>query len=105
MYLRGRAGSDATDTSYLRGEGSGESGGAEGEERDLAGSEDTHGRTPEAGAPARVELGALAVPGQPLQHRLVDADQQVERPDLPAVGVPGQLQVHAVLDGLADLPG
>ena len=44
------------------------------EEGDLARREDAQRRPPEAGTAAGVELGALAVAGQPAQYRLVEAD-------------------------------
>ena len=63
--------------------------------RDLARREDPERRPPEPGAAARVELGPLAVSAEAVHHRLVEPDQEVERPDLAAVGVPGDLQVDA----------
>jgi hypothetical protein len=38
-------------------------------------------------------------------HRLIESDEEVERPDLPAVGVPGDLQVHACVGRPRDLLG
>jgi hypothetical protein len=56
---------------------------------DLAWGEHPEGRAPETRAATRVELGALAVRAQSVHHRLIESDEEVERPDLPAVGVPG----------------
>src|SRR2546430_12576751 len=60
---------------------------------DLARREDPQRRSPEAGAPAGVELGTRPLPGQPLHGRPVPADQGMVGPDLPAAGMPRQLQV------------
>jgi hypothetical protein len=49
---------------------------------------------PETGAATRVELRPLAMRAQSVYHPLIESDEEVERPDLPAVGVPGNLQVH-----------
>src|SRR3954453_13295394 len=78
------------------------SGAAQGEERDLAGREDPERRAPEPRAPAVVQLG-LPVPGQAGQRRLVEPDQEVERPNLTAVRVAGDLQVDPCFASLADL--
>ena len=40
---------------------------------------------------------------QPGHDRLIGADQEVERPDLAAVGVSGYLQVDSVFDRAVDL--
>lgn len=69
--------------------------GAEYEQGDLAGGEDTERRAPEAGAAAGVEEGAGAVVAEAGEGGLVDADQVVEGPDLAAVGVAGELEVDA----------
>ena len=45
------------------------------------------------------------MPAQAMHRGLIDPDQEVERPDLPAVGVPGDLQVDPGGRGLIDLPG
>src|SRR6266487_245944 len=76
---------------------------AQREYRDLARREDPQWRSPEAGAPTRVELGPVAVPAQAVDRGLVEANEVLERPDLAAVGVSGDLKVDAVCDGRPDL--
>jgi hypothetical protein len=60
---------------------------------------------PETGAATRVELRPRAMRAQSVYHRLIESDEEVERPDLPAVGVPGNLQVHNRVHRPCDLLG
>ena len=41
----------------------------------------------------------------PVHHRLIKSDKEIERPDLAAVGVPGDLQIHPGAHRLRDLLG
>src|ERR1700744_4691242 len=75
---------------------------AQSQQGELAGSEYAEGRTPEPAAPTGVQLCALTVPAQPVHHGLVESDEEVERPDLPAVGVPRELQIDTRRDRVRD---
>jgi hypothetical protein len=60
---------------------------AQRQDGDLAGGDDPEGWAPESGATTGVELCSFAVPAQSVDRRLIKPDQEVERPDLPAVCV------------------
>src|SRR5437870_2298439 len=77
--------------------------GAQDNPRDLERRTQPHRWPPIPTAAGHVELGAAVLVAPSEQAALLDLDDVVPRPDLPAVRVPRQLQVDAVICGTADL--
>ena len=78
---------------------------SQGQQGDLAGREHPERRSPEPCSAARVQLCPIAVSTQTVHHRLVQSDQEIEGPDLAAVGVARDLKVDVRAHRVCNLLG